>query len=119
MRYVIAMLISFILSETSVFSQENKSESLCAPDSPYDLLHKQNISDLRISLLIISEVSKGKEGREIEPFLENIADASAFSLANVLSLRADFIQNCTKKPCDYYAEIAANEKFMLLLHQSG
>ncbi len=94
-------------------AQTRPTERTCAPDSPYEELHRANMGSLRLSLFMLSVLGTTESApMNIEQTYESIADASVFSLANVLSLRADFIQNCTRDPETYYREIAANERFI-------
>lgn len=110
-------LLSFLLFATQGFAGQDNPQKWCAPNSEYSLAEKANVSDLRLSLYMISQISKNKNNKSVKPFLEDIADASLFSLANVLSLRADFVQNCSLEQDAYYNEMAANERFIPILQQ--
>lgn len=96
-------------------TSSQQPERWCPPDSSYNSAHENNIEILRFSLFAFSQLAKEKNHRkEIEPLLTKIVDASVFSLANVLSLRADFEQYCSVKADEYNNEMMKNEQFISL-----
>lgn len=112
------MLLAFsLLPLLTSFSQAQSQpiERWCAQNSEYSAVHRSNINDLRTALVILSELGKIKVlAADSAELYRDITDASVFSLANVLSLRSDFIQGCSRNAEAYHQEMAANERFMFL-----
>lgn len=112
MRLLVLSLFCFAALSKATFAQ---GPGLCAPDSPYEKIHKQNLENLRWSLFYVSQLKNaGHTDADLNGLLHGLANGSVTALANIYSLRARFVQDCQREPEEYYKDIAANERFIAL-----
>ena len=86
----------------------------CGEHTSYEAAHRENLKSLRWSLYAVSNLSE-KELNDVEHRLPGLTESAVYSLANIYTLRARYVQGCRMQEDDYAAEIRANELFIALL----
>ena len=111
MRRGICVWVGLASITSCLFAQHR--ETWCASGTSYTQMQRENVASLRWSLYSLAELDR--IGVRMDPEVARIADNSVSSLANLYLLRGRYVQDCSVARDDYYAGMAANEKFISLL----
>jgi hypothetical protein len=108
-------LLALLLLSALGSSAQPGGKWCATEDSGYKDVIASSIADLRWSLFALSMAA---DARQIpSQFLPRIADAAVISVANTLSLRANYLRTCDMEQKEYFRQLEDNEAFSsVLLH---
>lgn len=113
MKFKCCLLFSmFFILVATITGQD--SQTRCVSAGPSDILIQRDKETLRHLLFYLSLIEREKQGEEFRSHLESVTDASVISLANMLSSRADSVQNCVSVRQNL-TENLTNGRFMLIV----
>lgn len=114
MRVFASSFICAVAFSATLVAQQ--PERWCTAGS-YKTAHDENVADLRWSLHELGHLKA--TDKDVKPLLGKVADASVFSLANIYSLRANFVQKCDIEAKQYRREMEGNERFITLVWKTA
>lgn len=78
--------------------------------------HQQNVADLKWSLLSLQKLERVPTvSKDVTPLSGEVAKGAVSSLANLYSLRAQYVRDCNIDSGQYLNETLANQRFITFL----